>query len=48
MSHSVLASQKMLVKIVGFNKENVTTRTPEAFEKAIYIICMNDMDVKSQ
>ena len=46
MFHSVLASQKLFVKIVGLIKENVTARTSKAIEETI--VCMNDKIVKSQ
>ena len=48
MSYSILASQKLFVRTVGFIEESVTTRTPEALEERINIICMNDTIVKSR
>ena len=48
MPHSILASQKIFIKIVGFIEEKVTTGTPEAFDEVIYSICMKDMIVKFQ
>ena len=38
----------MFVKIVGFIKKRVTTRTPETLEERINIVCMNDMIAKPQ
>ena len=48
MLHSILASQEMFVKSVGFIKESVTTRTPEALGEPFYVICLIDIIVKSQ
>ena len=38
----------MFVKKLRFFEESITTKTPEALEEKINIICMNDMIVKSQ
>ena len=48
MPHSILESQEMFVKSVGFIKESVTTRTPEALGEPIYVIGLIDIILKSQ
>ena len=48
MSHSILAAQKMFVEKLRSFEESITTRASKALEEFIYIICMNDMIVKSQ
>ena len=48
MSHSLLASQEMLIEVVRFVEQGLTARTSKALQETIYIIWMNDMIVKSQ